>query len=173
MTPARSGQIALLYRRHASTVYRLVNGLVGGSPGVIEDACQTAWARLCAHEEVDVERPGALRWLTVTATREGWKRARHPREHPIGGWLADEEHESELPEPAGDSPDPCELMIAHEKHGVRAELLSQLTPRERRYLGLQAIGLSYEEIAEATQSTMRTVERQILRARRKLGVARQ
>jgi RNA polymerase sigma factor (sigma-70 family) len=173
MTPVRSGRIALLYERHASTIYRLVNGLVGESSGVIEDACQTAWACLCAHEEVDVERPGAVRWLTVTATREGWKRARHPREHPIGGWLGDGQHERELPEPAGDSSDPCELTIAHEEHGARAELLSHLTPRERRYLGLQALGLSYQEIAEATQSTMRTVERQILRARRKLGVARQ
>jgi RNA polymerase sigma factor (sigma-70 family) len=170
MTATRSVQIALLYARHADTVYRLVARRVGAPPPVVEDACQTAWERLCSHDEVELDRHGALWWLVVTAVREVWKRARHPRELPVDRAIAHQEDEDEGLEPAGPAPDPCDVALAREQHRVRVGLLKSLTGRERRYLGLQAIGLSYGEIAALTDSTRRTVERQIERGRRKLGL---
>jgi len=47
-----------------------------------------------------------------------------------------------------------------------------LTGRQARLLGLQVLGFTYEEIAAAhTGDSRRTVERQILAARRKLADA--
>jgi RNA polymerase sigma factor (sigma-70 family) len=169
MTGARSVQIASFYERHAGTVYRLVARRVAAPPPIVEDACQTAWVRLCSHDEVELERPGVLWWLVVTATREGWKRARHSLELPVDGERAAQD-EYEALEPAGPAPDPCDVALAREQHRSRVGLLASLTGRERRCLGLQAIGLSYGEIAALTHSTRRTVERQIERGRRKLGL---
>ena len=46
--------------------------------------------------------------------------------------------------------------------------LAALPARQRRLLALQAFGLSYAEIAQREGCTPRTVERQLLRARRAL-----
>lgn len=171
MTAERTQRIALLFTQHAATVQGLVRARVSACPALVEDACQTAWERLCMHPEVDPAQAGAVRWLVVTATREAWRRARNAHEELVGNWLGDA-GEQELPEPAGLSSDPCELVLGRERHADRVALLAKLTSRERRYLALHGIGLSYVEIAATEGSTVRTVERQILRARRRLGLAR-
>jgi DNA-directed RNA polymerase specialized sigma24 family protein len=61
----------------------------------------------------------------------------------------------ELPEPCGEDPDP--LVVAAERDELRRRRLV-LAPRERQFLGLQASGLSYEEIATRLGVTVRTVE---------------
>lgn len=82
----------------------------------------------------------------------------------MGCWLPDGD-ERELPEPVGDAPDPS--VIAGERDVVRRRLAA-LTARERQFLALQALGLSYDAISAELDVTVRTVERQILRGRRKL-----
>jgi hypothetical protein len=72
---ARGDQIAALYAEQARLVQRQVARRVNAPTAVIEDACQTAWERLCAHPDVDQNTPGAVRWLVVTAMREAWRRA--------------------------------------------------------------------------------------------------
>ncbi len=164
---ARRQQIAVLYDRHAATVLALVARRAHTDRATVEDACQTAWAQLCAHPEVDLRIAGTISWLAVTATREAWK-LQHRPPRPAGA-IGEPENASELPEPAGSGEnDPLELAIDHEHHHERRELLLSLTARERRFLGLQATGLSYAAISQLTNATPRTVERQILRARRKL-----
>ena len=170
MTADRRAQIADLFLRHGATVRGLVAAHVSDAPGIVDDACQSAWERLCTHTEVDLTRTGVIRWLVVTATREAWRRARL-REVPVGGWLA-EPDERELPEPAGPTSDPFELVLARERYVECVGLLAKLTARERRFLGLHAIGLNYREIADVDDASLRTVERQILRACGKLGLVR-
>ena len=74
-TAGRDALVASLFARHAQDVVRLVSVRVRAPYTVIEDACQTAWMRLLVHSEVDVEGPGAVRWVVVTATREAWRRS--------------------------------------------------------------------------------------------------
>jgi RNA polymerase sigma factor (sigma-70 family) len=124
--------------------------------GDVEDACQVAWERLIAHDEVDLDSRGVVNWLVITATREAWKRSGRELLSTDG----------ELAEPAGHAPDPLNVIADRDEARRR---LARLTDREREFLALQALGLSYSEIAQATGSSLRTVERQILRARHKLG----
>ena len=51
---------------------------------------------------------------------------------------------------------------------AQLELLRALPVRQRTVLLLQAAGFSYEETAEGLGMSRRTVERQIMRGRRKL-----
>jgi DNA-directed RNA polymerase specialized sigma24 family protein len=71
--------------------------------------------------------------------------------------------------PAAEDTDPCELAIAHAEHQERVTRLRALSDRERLYLYLQGLGYRYSEMAKLTSASVRTVERQVLRARSKLG----
>jgi RNA polymerase sigma factor (sigma-70 family) len=159
MPAGRREQIGVLYERQAETVRRLVRRRVRAPEGVVEDACQTAWLRLCAHEDVALDARSTVKWLVITAVRESWRRTSRLREVPVGGWGSDPD-EDELPEPVGCAPDPCELTVGRDE--VRRRLAA-LTARERQFLALQAFGLNYEEISVTLGVTVRTVERQILR----------
>jgi RNA polymerase sigma factor (sigma-70 family) len=156
---ARTDQIAALYGQQARLVQRQVARRVNAPTAVIEDACQTAWERLCTHPGVEPVAPSAVKWLVVTAMREAWRRAAG-REIPTD--LTD------LGEPISDAPSPLERAIAHEHSDELRDQLRGLTDRQRQFLALQAAGLTYAEIAERTGTTLRTVERQILRGRHKL-----
>jgi len=50
----RSECIASFYEEHAETVRRIVCRRVRAPQCVIDDACDTAWLRLCAHEDVEL-----------------------------------------------------------------------------------------------------------------------
>ncbi len=154
--------VSSLYAQHAAKVERLVARQAGGD---VQDACQTAWERLLGHEEVDVQSRGVIGWLVITATREAWKRSRHERELPFVT-LSGDDSGAERFEPAGDAPDPLAVVLQRDDSRRR---LAALTDREREFLALQVLGLTYTEIARATGASSRTAERQILRARRKLA----
>jgi RNA polymerase sigma factor (sigma-70 family) len=170
----RDQRITDLYEQQATNVLRLVTSRVRAPRAVVEDACQTAWTRLYEHAEVDVDGPGAVRWLVITAMREAWKLSAQ-RETPVGSWSAqavDREFPGgELPEPAGNTPDPLDVAIEREHTRELKARLAKLTDRERQFLTLHAAGLTYHEIAAEVGASLRTVERQILRARRKLREA--
>jgi RNA polymerase sigma factor (sigma-70 family) len=159
----RSERIAALYARQAARVHRIVSARVNAPEAVIEDACQTAWMRLCSRSDVSLQERAAVSWLVITAVRAAWRHGE--REVTVGGWLSDTEHKRELPEPAGDAPDP--LAVVAERDAAR-RALEVLTARERQFLALQAVGLNYREVAQRLHVTVRTAERQILRGRRKL-----
>src|SRR5436305_5340586 len=138
MSPNRSEQIASLFRRRARVMERLVAARASVPAAVIEDACQTAWERLCRHPEVPVEEEKvALQWLVVTATREAWKRGRLRREESIQTWPADPDGDAEALDPVGEASDPCDLAIAREVHRERIARIHALTVRERHFLALQ------------------------------------
>ena len=162
----RTDQIAALYRREAALVSRAVSRQARVPADVLEDACQTAWTRLCSHSEVDVACPAAaVSWLVVTATRVAWRYSK-ARERPTEVDLEAEFADRELLVAAAGSPDPFDVVIRRDEARARLVLLSN---RQRRMIALQAAGLTYDEISADTGATRRTVERQILSARHKLA----
>ena len=80
---------------------------------VIEDACQTAWARLCARQDVEVEAPHTVRWLVVVAVHEAWRKS-GGREVTVGGWLPEVDGPGELREPCGDAPDQVAVAVSRD-----------------------------------------------------------
>jgi RNA polymerase sigma factor (sigma-70 family) len=132
---------------------------VHASDQVIEDACQFAWARLVAHAD-GLRGTGTLTWLAKTAIREAFKLSRRDRrelslEHAL-------ETDGDVLGPPGPAPD--ELIQAREQLAS----ISLLPERQQRLLWLQGLGLSYREMAAHVHCSERTIERQLLRAKRGL-----
>jgi len=48
----RGTELAAFYATHRGVLERILRRRVRASTAVIEDACQAAWAALCAHPEV-------------------------------------------------------------------------------------------------------------------------
>jgi RNA polymerase sigma factor (sigma-70 family) len=128
---------------------------------VIEDACQTAWSRLIRHSE-RVRGEAALSWLATTAVREAWRLTRRDaREVSLDAELERTEEMSLACRVQG----PAELFELRE----RLAEVEHLPERQQRLVWMRAVGMSYVEMAEGTGDTKRTVERQLLRARRRLA----
>jgi RNA polymerase sigma factor (sigma-70 family) len=154
------GDVGELYGSLSRRLEQIVRHDVDGSEAVIEDACQVAWGRLVVHAS-RVRPEGALSWLATTATREARKLIRRTgRDLPLM-------EEADAAIDGGRerwSPGPEELA----EHRDRLRALDRLPQRQRQMLWLQGAGLSYVEIASATGCTTRTVERQLMRAKRAL-----
>ena len=127
---------------------------------VIEDACQTAWLRFTGRR--DAIPPGALLpWLATTATREALRLVgRTQCEVPLDALAA-------APVSAAAARGPEAIA---ELRGRLVELRA-LTARQRRLIWLQGLGFSYDEMAARERASLRTVERQVLRARKRLRAA--
>jgi DNA-directed RNA polymerase specialized sigma24 family protein len=121
---------------------------------LIEDACQTAWLRLTRRRD-DLAPRAMLPWLVTTATREALRLVRRAeRELPLDV-LTD-------PRPLV-SPGPGPEAITELRS--RLSELGALNRRQQRLIWLQGLGFSYEEMAGREGDSLRTIERQVLRAR--------
>jgi RNA polymerase sigma factor (sigma-70 family) len=153
-------EVGALYARGAELVRGHVRKGVAAPEVVIEDACQAAWSRLLYHRH-RVSRECALAWVTATAIREALKLSRRDhRELSLEG-LADQAGDLRL---TRTSPSADELAEAR----LRLELLDALPERQQRLLWLQGLGFDYREMAGRTGGSVRTVERQLAKARRRL-----
>jgi RNA polymerase sigma factor (sigma-70 family) len=149
--------VAELYRDLSGRLEQIVRFDVAAPESVVEEACQFAWGRLMDHRH-RVRRESALSWLARTAVREALKVRRHEgRCVPLETAL-EAEQASDVLTAAG----PDELFERRE----RLRSIRRLPQRQQHVLWLHALGLSYNEIARHTGYTTRTVERQLLRARR-------
>jgi RNA polymerase sigma factor (sigma-70 family) len=105
-----------------------------------------------------------LPWLVTTAERQAFKLTRREtREVSLERVL------EEAPEPPdrlkGQAPD--EVV----EHRQRLADIGRLPTRQQRLVWLHGLGLSYDEIAAREGCTLRTVERQLLRAKRTMRAA--
>jgi RNA polymerase sigma factor (sigma-70 family) len=162
-TPSRAAPVdaalpvAELYRELSERLEQIVRFDLGAPESVVEEACQFAWGRLIDHRH-RVRRESALSWLARTAVREALRvRRRDGRCLPL-----EVMHEDEPASEAATLPGPDELYERRE----RLASIRRLPERQQRVLWLHALGLTYVEIARHTGYTTRTVERQLLRARR-------
>jgi RNA polymerase sigma factor (sigma-70 family) len=154
-------EVAELFAAEASRVRRLVGAGVRASEPLVEDACQLAWVRLFQCR-ARVRRDTATAWLVRTAMREAVKLMRRDRRELSLDALTDE---------AGDRPAPRTPALLDElvEQRARLEAIRILPERQQRLVWLQGLGLTYTEMAGQTGTTRRTVERQLLRAKRTLA----
>ncbi|MGO9883027.1 MAG: sigma-70 family RNA polymerase sigma factor [Solirubrobacteraceae bacterium] len=145
-------EIGDLYRANAEQLRQLVRFSIRAPDAVIDDACQIAWSRLVSHR-AGVRSDAALPWLLTTASREALKLLRRSRrEFPL-----DQLRESHQVGP--------EQIVEFRD---RLAQIRALPRRQQRLVWLQGFGLSYAEMAGYTGDSERTIERQVLRARRSL-----
>jgi RNA polymerase sigma factor (sigma-70 family) len=154
-------EVADLFADHSARVRRQVRAGVPAPEPLVEDACQLAWVRLCQCR-ARVRRDTAIPWVVRTAMREAMKlKRRDGRELSLDALGAE----------AGDRPAPTTPALFDDLVEQRALLASIriLPERQQRLVWLQGLGLTYTEIAGQTGTTRRTVERQLLRAKRTLA----
>jgi RNA polymerase sigma factor (sigma-70 family) len=147
------GDVGELYVQLAKRLELIVRLDVRAPDVVVEDACQFAWSRLIHHRD-RVRREAVMSWLARTAVHEALKLLRRDRRNvPL---------EAALDQAAPASPH--ELVERRE----RLAGISRLSERQQRVLWMHALGLSYVEIALQEGCTLRTVERQLLRAKQRV-----
>ena len=127
---------------------------------VIEEACQFAWSRF-VHRAGRVRREAALSWLVTTAVREAYKLLRREARSVSLEAVLEDTGDRCL---GASSPAPEQVISDRQ----RLELIAVLPERQQRLLWLQALGLSYAEMAEHAGLSARTVERELVLARREL-----
>jgi RNA polymerase sigma factor (sigma-70 family) len=159
-TGARPVDVGELYELLAKRLEQIVRLDVRAPDVVVEDACQFAWSRLVHHRH-RVHRETVMSWLARTAVNEAVKLLRRDRRE----LSIETAPESAAPVAAASSlPTPHALLETQERLGE----LQRLPARQQRVVWLHAFGLSYAEIAEHEGCTLRTVERQLLRARQRI-----
>jgi RNA polymerase sigma factor (sigma-70 family) len=128
----------------------------------VEDACSFAFVQLLRYQP---SRERVFSWLLTAAVREAVKldqRGRRDRRLPA------REDGGEL-EPVDERANP-ELWL-ETLAALEAIAAADLTARQARIVALHASGHTYESISETLGLSVRTVERQLLRARQKLRSA--
>lgn len=137
----------------------LVNNLQV-SESILEDACQTAWSLLLGLRG-SVEAGSELGWLSTTAMRHALMLQRRQHEtEPLdeGAQL----FELARYRPLDEGP---ERTVEIQQ---RLAEITVLPVRQRQLVWLQGLGYEYQEIAAATGTSRRTVERQLQRAYKRL-----
>ncbi len=157
-SPGGVGDVGALFCSLAPSLERIVGSGVRAPQALIEDACQVAWFRLWHYRE-RVQRDHVLAWLVTTAIHEAQALLRRESRCLSLERSLEESGDGAL---AGRAlPDLCEMRM-------RLELIGSLSARQQQLVWLHGLGFDYEEIATVTGSTRRTVERQLLRGKRKL-----
>ena len=154
-------ELADLYATLGGRLTQIVRHDVRAPDAVIEDACQCAWSRLIDHRE-RVRRETVLAWLVTTAVREALRLIRRERRYVSLDDLL--EHSGDGVAAAASAP--LEDLV---ERRARLDAIGALPERQRRLVWLQGLGFSYAEMAGYTGASTRTVERQLLRAKRALG----
>ncbi|HYB26874.1 MAG TPA: sigma-70 family RNA polymerase sigma factor [Solirubrobacteraceae bacterium] len=157
--PLGAGDVSELYSLLAKRLEQIVRLDVRAPDVVIEDACQFAWSRLVHHRD-RVHRETVMSWLARTAVHEAFKLLRRDR-RDLSLEAASEQDARWTPVTV---PGPEAAIETRE----RLEQVRRLPERQQRILWMHALGLSYAEIAAREGCTVRTVERQLLRARQRL-----
>jgi RNA polymerase sigma factor (sigma-70 family) len=135
---------------------------VSAPDDVIEEACQQAWANLVAHL-TRVDAGCVFAWLVTVATNAALKQVqRAERWRSLDAVL---EQGEDVPAPLG--------WQAHQKLEANETLaaIARLPVRQQRVLWLRGLGLDYDEVATHEECTLRTVQRQLLRARKSVRLS--
>ncbi len=162
---ARAGDeeaFAQLVETYQSAIYNLCYRMLG-EPSEAEDAAQEAFLR--AYTQLSTYDPARSfkTWLFSIASHHCIDRLRKRRLT----WLSLEEDELP-PHPALQEPNPGpeEMAVRRQQTAAIQALLSKLPPEDRSVIVMRYwYDLSYDEIAEATRTTVSAVKSRLHRAR--------
>lgn len=152
--PARRGDEAELFERHAERLLRVVRRAIGGRRHVAEDACSFAWLQLLRTQP---ERGSIFPWLCVVAINE----ARRLLKGQARQAEFDEEAAGYAPSPGSKGTD---LQLTLEVREA-LEHIAELSAQQIRIFSLHVAGFTYDEICEATGYSWTQVNRHMVRAR--------
>jgi RNA polymerase sigma factor (sigma-70 family) len=156
---AAPNDLAELYGELADQLRQIVRISIRAPDALIDDACQIAWSRLlCSGGTVRCEK--ALPWLVTTATRVALRLAKRSARELSLDELCDLHGEPKHPAPVA-----LEELV---ELRARLEEIRRLPKRQQRLVWLQGLGYTYTELADHTGDSRRTVERQLMRAKRAL-----
>ena len=159
-TVGDSGDLSELYASLSPRLERIVRMDVRAPRSVIEDACQVAWGQLVRYR-YSVQRDNALSWLVTTAIHEAFGLLRRQNRFYSLEDAVERQGDVALLDTAPAADEIFELR-------ERLEGIEALSQRQQQMLWLHGLGYTYQEIAATTGCTKRTVERQLLRAKRKM-----
>lgn len=125
-----------------------------------EDALQRALV-ICLTRSPACEGDGLIRWMHVV-TRNEARAVRAARLRTLG-FVSIDDVEGACPRPG-----PQERVESAERARHVAAALARLRDDERRAIGLQAVGLSYEEIGARCEWTYTKVNRSVAEGRARL-----
>ena len=137
-----------------------------GSAAEAEDATQETFLRAYTRLDTYDPRRKFSSWILSIASHHCVDRLRRRR----GNWLSTEEIQAWHWVPDQD-PKPETVTIGHEQRDAIRRLLDQLPPHYRLVIVLRYwYELSYEEMAEVTQSTRSAIKSRLHRARRAMAI---
>ncbi len=117
-------------------------------------------------------RPRRLAWLTLVAIHEAWRLGRPAASSRPGLFLAETDHERELPEPAGPTATRSSASIDREQHhAARPALRHAQAARAPRRCCCTPAATPTSEIAALTGSTYTAVNRRLSEGRARLHAA--
>jgi len=155
--PELQGDEGPLFAAYHVRLRRVVGSRVRAPDEVLDDACSNAWLILLRSQP---RRETVFAWLRTVAIHEAIRlAARECRDRSM-----DEIDWSELASPVS-------VEALAEFYDELARLERDVTSRQLRLVLLQAAGYRYDEIAAITGDSVRTVDRQLRRARRRLRAA--
>ena len=163
VAPYQRVDVEVLYPALARQLELAVARRVSAPMAVIEDACQIAWSRLLGKRRL-VARQTAAAWLITTAVNETLRALDRQQRHLSLDCPHERAEVIQLP---------CRTPGPEQVSELRAHLaeIRELPVRQQRIVWLYGLGYRYDEIAGQTGDTPRTVERQLLRAKRRLRAA--
>ena len=124
------------------------------------DAIQEAYLRALQHPPSQADNlQGWLFRVATNVVRDEWKKDSHAKR------IAEMPHRAPL---ADATPDPLASLERDEARRIVNRLLERLSDRERTVLLMREAGFSHREIAQAVDTTTRSVGTMIGRAFRKL-----
>jgi DNA-directed RNA polymerase specialized sigma24 family protein len=148
MVRLRGDETDLFARHHARLRYH-----VATYTRAADEACSFAWVQFLRHQP---DRDSVAGWLWRVAVRETHRlQAVERRQQALHV----------------DRSEACDVIGPRHRWLEAMESLSALRPRQRRLLGLRACGCDYDEISAATGDSWRTIDRQLVRARKRLAPA--
>lgn len=152
------GDEAAVFQQHHERLVNVIQRDLGVSRVTAEDAASITWAQFLRYQPERTERLSG--WLRVVGRREAIRLERQRQQELMDG----RDGAGMLREPE-DLRDPFKLSELRTR--LRAGL-EHLPKRKREIVALQALGLTYPEVAQATGNSPRTVDRQLRRAIQRL-----